>query len=107
MDVSIANSVAIQPDGKIVVAGSESDGDGGQFSYFALIRYNRNGTIDSTFSDDGKLVDNVGGGYDEAFSVAIQPDNKIVVGGHSGLDGKYGFIIKMERPTAALQTRES
>ncbi len=78
------NAVAIQADGKIVVAGGE-DLSGG----FAIARYNADGTLDSTFDGDsgtgnGKVVIEsvAGGGFSEAFAVAIQPsDQKIVLAG--------------------------
>src|SRR5262249_43552440 len=44
-----ANSVAIQPDGKIVAAGSSN-------LKFAVVRYNRDGTVDSTFGAGGVVI---------------------------------------------------
>jgi uncharacterized delta-60 repeat protein len=70
-----AFAVAIQADGKIVAAGEGSGGLGGRF---ALVRYNPDGTLDLTFSGDGKLLTNFTTGFDQAFAVAIQPDGKIV-----------------------------
>lgn len=76
---SFANAVAIQADGKIVVAGSLG-GD------FVVARYNRNGTLDTTFSGDGIVVTDFGGsGTDSANAIAIQSDGKIVVAGNAGL----------------------
>jgi uncharacterized delta-60 repeat protein len=57
--VDVANAVAVQPDGAIVVAGS-SDGD------FAVARYQPNGDVDTTFGGDGKLTTDFGSGLDEA-----------------------------------------
>jgi uncharacterized delta-60 repeat protein len=45
-------SVGIQADGKIVVAGSA----GNRNHRFAVVRYNANGTLDTTFGGDGKVV---------------------------------------------------
>jgi|SRR5688572_4019963 len=75
----VAHAIAIQADGKIVAAGysyvpSTSTRD------FAVLRYNANGTLDTTFSGDGRLVTNLGAG-DQAFEVAIQPNGKIVTSG--------------------------
>ena len=76
---SFANAVAIQADGKIVVAGSRG-GD------LLVARYNTNGTLDTTFSGDGIVVTDFGGsGTDSANAVAIQSDGKIVVAGNAGL----------------------
>ena len=79
-----AQSVAIQSDGKIIVAGWSVNGvdDFTQqpISDFALVRYNSNGTPDNSFSGDGKLTTDFG--YDDlAKAVTIQNDGKILVAG--------------------------
>jgi uncharacterized delta-60 repeat protein len=75
-----ANGVAIQADGKIVVAG-RAGGGGGRFG---LARYNPNGTLDTSFGSDGKVVTNFSASADDfANGVAIQADGKIVAAGHS------------------------
>ncbi len=73
-----ARSVVIQPDGKIVAAGYSSNGSN---SDFALVRYNADGSLDTTFDGDGKVTTPVLNSHDSAWSVAIQPDGKIVAGG--------------------------
>lgn len=76
-----ATAVAIRSNGQIVLAGSAS-GLGGQIG---LARLRANGTLDSSFSGDGKLIKNLSRFDDVAWDVAIQPgDEKIVVGGRSG-----------------------
>ena len=75
-----AHSVAIQPDGKIVVAGFSTGNPGYDF---ALIRCNSDGMLDTTFGTDGKVITAIGLGTEEAYSVAIQPDGKIVAAGYS------------------------
>lgn len=79
-----AAKVAVQADGKLVIVGSAFDG--ADFN-FAISRLNRDGTLDTTFSGDGKqLVPfDLGGGTNEdrATCVVIQPDGKIVVGGYA------------------------
>ena len=75
-----ACSVAIQSDGKIVVAGYS---DNGSNDDFALVRYNTDGSLDTTFDSDGKVTTAIGSGDDQAFSVAIQSDGKIVAAGYS------------------------
>lgn len=81
-----AADVAIQPDGKIVVVGTSF-----QLDRFALARLDRDGTLDTTFDDDGKVTTNAGDGTDSGGAVAIQPDGRIVVAGQSwtlsGWDG--------------------
>ena len=75
----VAFGVAIQANGKIVAAGGGDIGG----PRFALARYRRNGTLDSTFSGDGKVTTNFSGGLDAAHGVAIQGDGKIVAAGHA------------------------
>jgi uncharacterized delta-60 repeat protein len=75
-----ANGVAIQADGKIVVAGRS----GKDNRKFALVRYNTDGTLDSTFAEDGKVTTDFTNARDQANAVAIQADGKIVAVGRSG-----------------------
>lgn len=81
-----AYAVAVQPDGKIVVAGSaymliETKGARPSQNDFGLVRLNEDGTLDATFGDEGKVVTNFGYGGDVAYSLALQTDGKIVAAG--------------------------
>jgi uncharacterized delta-60 repeat protein len=73
-------SVAIDAVGRIVVAGISNYGSGGDF---ALARYNSDGSLDNTFSGDGKVTTSFGPGEDFAWSVAIDGSGRIVLAGHS------------------------
>ncbi len=85
-------AVALQPDGKIVVAGLAAR-PGPEFPQscqiscltvptdFAIARYNANGSLDSTFGLAGRVTTDFFGGQEFAISVVIQSDGKIVVGG--------------------------
>lgn len=76
-----AYSIAIQPDGKIVAVGYSllniSNYD------FAVVRYNSDGTLDSSFGSNGKVTTDLGLSEDFAQSVKIQPDGKIIVEGRT------------------------
>ena len=74
-----ATDVAIQADGKIVAAGTAG------FQRFAVARYEADGTLDSTFGGDGRVItDFTGGSREEAAQgVVVQPDGRIVVAGWS------------------------
>jgi uncharacterized delta-60 repeat protein len=74
-----ANGVAVQADGKLVAAGASNN-----FSRFALVRYNPDGTLDSTFSGDGRVTTNFTSGEDVALGLAIQADGNIVAAGGAG-----------------------
>jgi len=75
-------SVALQTDGKIIVAGRSNNG----LDDFGLCRYNTNGTLDNTFGTGGKLTTDFGSSDDLGYSVALQTDGKIVVTGGSNGD---------------------
>jgi uncharacterized delta-60 repeat protein len=76
------DDLAIQADGKIVAAGAANYYRTGRV---ALARYNTDGSLDSGFSGDGKILADLGGGWDGAFAVALQPaDQKIVAAGQAG-----------------------
>jgi uncharacterized delta-60 repeat protein len=69
--------VAVQPDGKIVVAGYRGRD-------FAVARYNVDGSLDATFGTGGLVVtDLYGNSYDLAGGMALQPDGKIVLAGQT------------------------
>src|SRR5437870_6272102 len=81
---SYAFDVALQPDGKIIAAGTVFvDFNPGDMSDtdFALARYNPDGSLDTTFGDGGTVTTDFLGNEDDAFSVLIQPDGKIVAVG--------------------------
>ena len=75
-----ASSVAIQSDGKIVAAGYSYNGSNETLHSCATTRM---ATLDTSFDSDGKVTTAIGSGHDQAFSVAIQSDGKIVVAGYS------------------------
>jgi uncharacterized delta-60 repeat protein len=78
-DDDVGEAVAIQPDGKIVVAVGAFSADG--LSDFVLVRYNADGSLDSSFGNGGKIITDFFGDLDVAFGVAIQPDGKIIAVG--------------------------
>ncbi len=85
------HGVAIQDDGKILVAGFARIGFF-VFQHFALARLNLNGSLDLTFGGSGVVV-NEFRGWDEATSIALAPDGRIVLAGVTG--GSCGDISLM------------
>jgi len=75
-------AIAIQPDGKIVVAGFSRPGISADDD-FAVARLNPDGSLDSSFGSGGKLTTDFFGFFDRAHFVLIQADGKIVVGGEA------------------------
>ena len=88
-----ANAVAIQNDGKIVVAGT-SDGN------FALARYNYNGSLDTTFGTTGIVTTDIGSTTDVAYGITVQSDGKILLTGVSSGD----FAVVRYAATGGLDT---
>lgn len=74
-----ATDLVLQNDGKIVVAGYTGDASDANHN-FAIARLNANGSVDTTFSGDGRQITNFGGD-DYAYDVGLQTDGKIVVAG--------------------------
>ena len=74
-----AHSIALQDDGKIVVAGYASSGD----NDFAVVRYNADGSLDTGFGTGGKVTTPIGSGDDYAHDVTVQADGKIIVSGYT------------------------
>ncbi|MBI4658648.1 MAG: VCBS repeat-containing protein [Verrucomicrobia bacterium] len=73
-----AVAVALQPDGKILVAGSSLPG-----GTLVAVRYQANGTLDTSFGTGGKASASFGGGAESASAMLLQPDGKVVVVGLS------------------------
>ncbi|MFE6939292.1 calcium-binding protein [Streptomyces chartreusis] len=83
----VAQRVAIQPDGKIVVAGrhQETDDEFAGCCWFTVARYNADGSVDTSFGGgDGWVSPGLAGGAEEAVGVAVQPDGRIVAGAYAG-----------------------
>ncbi len=78
-DTASVFGAALQPDGKIVLAG-DSD------FKVAVARLNRNGTLDTTFSGDGKMLFSWGA-LSRATAVVVLPNGKILLAGFSGPEG--------------------
>ncbi len=95
-----ATSIAIQSNGKIVVAGSSHN----SINYdFALVRYNIDGSLDTTFSNDGMVTTALGSSQDVISAVSIQPDGKIVAAGFSA-SSHYDFALARYNPNGSLDT---
>ena len=86
---SSATGVAVQSDGKIVVAGSTSDGTN---SAFAVVRYESDGSLDGGFGTGGIVVTTIGTTA-QGEAMALQSDDKIVVVGTTGPSGASDFAL--------------
>ena len=82
-----ARGLALQSDGKIVVVGRAF---WGTLEDFGVARFNADGTLDTGFGTNGKLLIDINGSFDDALEVLIQPDGRIVVAGNGGTSGPLG-----------------
>lgn len=83
-----ARALAIQTDGRIVAAGVSDGSD----SSLALVRYNTDGTFDTTFGGNGRVLTDLTPFVDQARAVAIQADGKVVAAGGSGIHGPNSLL---------------
>ncbi|NER27984.1 MAG: DUF4347 domain-containing protein [Symploca sp. SIO1C4] len=93
-----STNIALQQDGKIVLAGTtlvardedfpwRTDGD------FALVRYNSDGSLDSSFGENGIVTTDIAGKLQSGNDVVLQPDGKIIVVGSSANDSGEDFAL--------------
>lgn len=97
--VGDASAVILQPDGKLVAAGSANAAGN---SNFALARYNPDGSLDPTFGTGGAVVDIESG--DGAFALVLQPNNKLVAAGFSYAQGAQDFALARYNPNGSLDS---
>ena len=89
-------AIAIQSNGKILVVGND-------MADFEVVRYNTDGSLDTTFDTDGKVTTDIGTSTtDSANAVAIQSDGKIVATGSSG--SSTDFAVVRYTTTGTLDT---
>ena len=90
--------VAIQKDGKVVMVGGVGDD-------FGIVRYRKGGSLDKSFSQDGRKTTDFGG-FDGAEAVAIQDNGRIVVAGSScvggGMDCRENTVLARYRANGGL-----
>lgn len=106
-NISVADAV-LQADGKILVAGEAPSND------FGVIRYNSNGTLDTTFGSNGKVTTDFGSGntlttpfdgYDRGSAILLQPDGKFVVLGTTNyFSNNRDFAIARYNSNGTLDT---
>ena len=97
-----AMGMALQPDGRIVLAGYGRDSKYG----FVLARYNANGSLDTTFGGafTGKVTTVFGTLDDRARAVVLQPDGKIIAAGHTETAGGIRFAVARYLANGTLDT---
>lgn len=91
-----ANALALQPDGRIVIAGTAERAPGDYD--FALVRFLPDGTLDDSFGEDGRVtfgVDDGGPTVDSVSAVAICPEGRIALAGTSESEDRRMFVARL------------
>ncbi|MDO8614707.1 MAG: hypothetical protein Q7T33_03085 [Dehalococcoidia bacterium] len=86
-------TLIVQPDGKLVAPGKAYNSATGDFD-FVVIRYNSNGSLDSSFDGDGKAITDIAATHDEALGLVRQADGKLVAAGvaRNGALGDFALV---------------
>jgi uncharacterized delta-60 repeat protein len=87
----IGQAVAIQSDGKIIVAGESFNNDGTDYN-FAAARFNSDGSLDTEFSNDGIITTDISSRNDKCYALAIQSDGRIILAGSANGEEKIAVI---------------
>lgn len=96
----IATASALQPDGRIILAGYCGSGSN---TSFCAVRYGANDAIDSDFGNKGRVdTQIVSGANNNATAVIVQPDGKIVLSGYCGSSGAMSFCAIRYLPNGSL-----
>jgi len=87
-------TILLQPNGKILVAGStEEITPGRHYSNFALARLNMDGTLDTTFGTNGVVVTDFSHADDIAYDLAVLPNGKILAVGQATVGNNVKFGV--------------
>lgn len=107
--VNTCTSVAVQPDGRIVLAGSRDTGTPAGTRDFVVMRLHADGSFDESFSDNGfefvnfALPGPVVRSIDEAHALAVQPDGRIVIAGSAErAPGDFDFALVRFMPDGTI-----
>lgn len=100
----VAHAVAIQRNGRILVAGHGTRNRYRTGDDFAFVRFRRDGTLDSSFGRGGLATVHFGGRrHDAAYGLSVQPDGRIVAAGSSSAGEATGRIALLRlRPNGRL-----
>lgn len=94
-------AAALQADGKIVVAGTSENGSNADV---AVVRYNADGSLDTSFAGNGTLTLQLGRENDGANDVVVRDDGSIVVAGYLEESGEKKFALAQITSKDVLDT---
>ena len=97
----LANSMTLQPDGKVLLAGY----CGNFANYdFCAARYLANGTLDTTWNGTGKVITAIGSDNDFAAAMTLQPDGKVLLAGYCSNGTNFDFCAARYLANGSLDT---
>jgi uncharacterized delta-60 repeat protein/LPXTG-motif cell wall-anchored protein len=99
IESSEAYSVMLQADGKILVSGVSYNNS---TSYFAVVRYNTNGSLDNTFGTGGKVTTDFDNNRSEAMAITSQADGKIILAGTAYIGSTYAYAVARYNTNGSL-----
>ncbi len=97
-----AGAVALQPDGKLLVAAQCVTGVAVSKIDFCTLRHNANGTLDTSFGSGGILVTSIGIGNDYVTAMTLQSDGKYILAGRCAVSGQLDFCAVRFTAAGAL-----
>src|SRR5439155_6351600 len=93
------SALVLQPDGKLVAAGYANDGSN---MNFALVRYNADGSLDTSFGTGGKVTTPIESIGNQVFALVLQPDGKLVAAGYANDGSNQDFALVRYSPDGNL-----
>jgi uncharacterized delta-60 repeat protein len=94
-------ALAIQPNGKIVIAGRDDDGGG---AIIAVARLNSDGSLDPTFGGDGRVTTRLGVRYDEPWEILFPDEKILLVGAYEAGINQWNFFLARYNSDGSLDT---
>ncbi len=100
----VGNSLVVQKDGKIVVAGGINASVLNKTGDFALARYNSDGSLDTTFGNNGKIITDLNTGFETLTRIKLQSDGNIIAVGTSNQDFAVARYLTADVATPIVGT---
>jgi uncharacterized delta-60 repeat protein len=95
-----AKAIAVQSDGKILVAGYTDNSANGTDYDMAVVRFNADGSLDNSFGTGGVVLVDLDGSFDVGNSLAVQANGQIIVGGTATMSDTFNSVFAMARLNA-------
>ena len=89
--LELARALTVQPDGKLVVAGSYATDE---VALFLLMRYQPDGSLDPSFGAGGVVLSDFGGAEYPIYALAVQPDGRLVVSSSVPSSGSTFTLVR-------------